>query len=57
MKRDDVPSHGSRCPTSLPTLGNNNQLMIATGEDTTDDGEASKAGGGGGRCLCLWGGG
>ena len=53
MKRDDAPSHRSRCPTPPPTLRNNNQLMIATWEDTTGDGEASKVGGGGERCL--WG--
>ena len=53
MKRDDAPSHRSRCPTPPLALRNNNQLMMATRKDTTDDGKASKGGGGGGRCL--WG--
>ena len=53
MKRDDAPSHQSRCPTPPLAQGNNNQLMMATGEDMTDDGKASKGEGGGGRCL--WG--
>ena len=55
MKRDDAPSHRSRCPTPSLALGNNNQLMMATKEDTTDDGEASKGWGGGGGERCLWG--
>jgi hypothetical protein len=45
MKRDDAPSDRSRCSTPPLALGNNNQLMMATGKDTTGNGEASEGGG------------